>query len=75
MVRLCSQAQLVDMRSELVEVHATKSVVEQELHMMLLQLHSSQLEVHAARGVEVDSDDIKRKLVRTHHPFQAFTFF
>ncbi|XP_041352501.1 Golgi-associated PDZ and coiled-coil motif-containing protein-like [Gigantopelta aegis] len=53
------EAQLVDMRSELVEVHATKSVVEQELHIMLLQLHSSQLEVHAARGIEVDSDDIK----------------
>ncbi|XP_059139989.1 Golgi-associated PDZ and coiled-coil motif-containing protein-like [Physella acuta] len=56
------EAQLVDLRSEIIEVQAAKSVLEKELHTLLLQLHSSQLEVHELRGLEVDSQEIKKKL-------------
>ncbi|CAL1535299.1 unnamed protein product [Lymnaea stagnalis] len=56
------EAQLVDMRSDMIEVQAAKTVVERELHTLLLQLHSSQLEVHELRGLEVDSQEIKKKL-------------
>lgn len=61
-----SQAQLLDMRSELVEERAAKEALQSELHTMLLQLHSTQLQIHALRGIEVDSADIKRKLVSVH---------
>lgn len=53
----------MDLRSEIIEVQAAKSVLEKELHTLLLQLHSSQLEVHELRGLEVDSQEIKKKLV------------
>ncbi|XP_067676025.1 Golgi-associated PDZ and coiled-coil motif-containing protein-like [Haliotis asinina] len=56
------EAQLVDMRSDIVEIQAAKAVIEKELHTLLLQLHSSQLQMQALRGMEVDSEDIKRKL-------------
>ncbi|XP_070189567.1 Golgi-associated PDZ and coiled-coil motif-containing protein-like [Littorina saxatilis] len=56
------EAQLLDMRSELVEERAAKEALQAELHTMLLQLHSTQLQVHQAKGIEVDSNDIKRKL-------------
>ncbi|XP_025098830.1 Golgi-associated PDZ and coiled-coil motif-containing protein-like [Pomacea canaliculata] len=56
------EAQLLDMRSELVEERAAKEALQSELHTMLLQLHSTQLQIHALRGIEVDSADIKRKL-------------
>ncbi|BFZ10075.1 hypothetical protein BsWGS_13114 [Bradybaena similaris] len=56
------EAQLLDMRSDRIELQAGKSVVEKELHTLLLQLHSSQLEVHELRGLDVDSQDIKKKL-------------
>ena len=57
------QAQLLDMRSELVEERAAKDALQAELHTMLLQLHSTQLQMHEVKGLEVDSNDIKRKLV------------
>lgn len=53
----------MDMRSDIVEIQAAKAVIEKELHTLLLQLHSSQLQMQALRGMEVDSEDIKRKLV------------
>ncbi|CAG5115204.1 unnamed protein product, partial [Candidula unifasciata] len=56
------EAQLVDMRSDIIELQAAKAVVEQEMHTLLLQLHSSQLEVQESRGLEVDSQEIKKKL-------------
>jgi CRISPR/Cas system type I-B associated protein Csh2 (Cas7 group RAMP superfamily) len=37
------QAELIHMRAELVESKAKREVLEQELHNLLLQLHSSQL--------------------------------
>lgn len=51
------------MRSDLIELQSAKSAIEKELHTLLLQLHASQLEVHELRGLEVDSQEIKRKLV------------
>ncbi|CAG5124289.1 unnamed protein product, partial [Candidula unifasciata] len=56
------EAQLLDMRSDRIELQAAKAVAEQELHTLLLQLHSSQLEVHELRGLDVDSQEIKKKL-------------
>lgn len=58
-----SQAQIIDLKQENVETHAAKSVLEKELHNMLMQLHSSQLQIQASKGVEVDSESIKKKLV------------
>ncbi|XP_050391130.1 Golgi-associated PDZ and coiled-coil motif-containing protein [Patella vulgata] len=56
------EAQLVDMRSDIVEIQSAKAVVEKELHNMLLQLHASQLQFHSSKGIDVDSNDIKKKL-------------
>ncbi|KAL8573554.1 hypothetical protein ACOMHN_047825 [Nucella lapillus] len=56
------EAQLLDMRSEVVEERAAKEALQAELHTMLLQLHSTQLQLHEARGIEVDSNHIKNKL-------------
>ncbi|KAK0056645.1 Golgi-associated PDZ and coiled-coil motif-containing protein [Biomphalaria pfeifferi] len=56
------EAHLVDMRSDMIELQAAKALTEKELHTLLLQLHSSQLEVHELRGLEVDSQEIKKKL-------------
>ena len=42
---------------------AAKAVLEKELHNMLMQLHSTQLQLQASKGVEVDSESIKKKLV------------
>ena len=58
------QAQLLDLRSDLHEVRATKSIMEKEVNTLLLQLHASQLQLHQAKsGQEGDSEAIKRKLV------------
>ena len=56
---------MVDLRTELCEVEATKSVLERESHTLLLQLHSSQLQLHSKAGSDADSDAIKKKLVST----------
>lgn len=45
------------------EERAAKDALQAELHTMLLQLHSTQLQMHEVKGLEVDSNDIKRKLV------------
>ncbi|XP_036368980.1 Golgi-associated PDZ and coiled-coil motif-containing protein-like [Octopus sinensis] len=50
------------MRSEITKVSGSKSSVEKEVHNLLLQLHSSQLELQASKGFNVDSDAIKKKL-------------
>lgn len=57
------EAQLVDLRSELTETQAEKVVLEKEVHEQLLQLHSTQLQLHAKTGQSVDSGAIKAKLV------------
>lgn len=57
------QAQLIDMKQDVIETHAAKSVIEKELHNMLMQLHSLQLQIQAQKGIEVDSEAIKKKLV------------
>ncbi|XP_052832476.1 Golgi-associated PDZ and coiled-coil motif-containing protein, partial [Octopus bimaculoides] len=54
--------QLEEMRSEITKVSGSKSSVEKEVHNLLLQLHSSQLELQASKGFNVDSDAIKKKL-------------
>ncbi|XP_052239284.1 Golgi-associated PDZ and coiled-coil motif-containing protein-like isoform X1 [Dreissena polymorpha] len=56
------EAQVLDLKQETVELVASKSVLERELHNMLMQLHSSQLQLQASKGLEVDSESIKKKL-------------
>ena len=51
------------MKQDVVETRAAKSVIEKELHNMLMQLHSLQLQIQAQKGIEVDSEAIKKKLV------------
>lgn len=60
---ISSQAQLVDLKSELTETQAEKAVLEKEVHDQLLQLHAVQLQLHAKTGQNVDSGAIKAKLV------------
>lgn len=60
---MSSQAQLVDLKSELTETQAEKAVLEKEVHDQLLQLHAVQLQLHAKTGQSVDSGAIKAKLV------------
>ena len=57
------QAQLIDLRSDLFEVRATKAILEKELHNLLLQLHAAQLQLHAKTGTDTDSETIMKKLV------------
>ena len=47
----------------MVEQQSVKDSQEKELHTLLLQLHASQLELHELRGLEVNSEEIKKKLV------------
>lgn len=54
------QAQLLDLRSELTEAKAERSVLEKELHEQLLQLHALQ---HAKSGQVENSDTSKNKAV------------
>lgn len=56
------QAQLLDLRSELTEAKADRSVVERELHEQLLQLHALQLQ--AKSGPAENSEAGKNKVVR-----------
>lgn len=56
------EAQLLDLRSDLYEVRATKSLMEKELHNLLLQLHACQLQLATKSGHDVDSESIKKKL-------------
>ncbi|GAA6075316.1 Golgi-associated PDZ and coiled-coil motif-containing protein isoform X1, partial [Tachysurus ichikawai] len=55
-------AQLVDLRSELTDAQAEKTVVEKEVHEQLLQLHTLQLQLHAKAGQTVDSSSIKDRM-------------
>lgn len=55
------QAQLLDLRSELTEAKAERSVLEREIHDQLLQLHALQ---HAKSGQVENSDTTKDKVVR-----------
>ncbi|XP_053566773.1 Golgi-associated PDZ and coiled-coil motif-containing protein isoform X3 [Bombina bombina] len=56
------EAQLVDLKSELTEAQAEKSVLDKEVHDQLLQLHAVQLQLHSKSGQSVDSGAIKAKL-------------
>lgn len=47
----------------MVEMRAAKEHTEQELHNVLLQLHSTQLQIQSQKGVEVDSSTIQKKVV------------
>ncbi|XP_068609875.1 Golgi-associated PDZ and coiled-coil motif-containing protein isoform X2 [Brachionichthys hirsutus] len=60
------EAQLVDLRSELTEAKAERTVVEREVHDQLLQLHALQLQLHAKQGQVEDSDAIKDRLPPPH---------
>ena len=52
------------MRADLCDVKANKTILEKELHNQLLQLHAVQLQLHSNMGQNVDSETIKKKLVR-----------
>ena len=54
---------MLDQKQELLDTQASKLVLEKELHNMLMQLHSSQLQIQAHKGIEVDSESIQKKLV------------
>lgn len=54
----------MDLKSELTETRAEKTVLEKEVHDQLLQLHAIQLQLHAKTGQSVDSGAIKAKLER-----------
>lgn len=54
------EAQLLDLRSELTEAKADRSVVERELHEQLLQLHALQLQ--AKCGLAENSEASKNKV-------------
>ncbi|KAG1659631.1 Golgi-associated PDZ and coiled-coil motif-containing protein [Nymphon striatum] len=56
------EEELATMREEVCDIKATKSVLEKELHNLLLQLHAAKLEVQSQMGVEADSESIKKKL-------------
>ncbi|XP_068199299.1 Golgi-associated PDZ and coiled-coil motif-containing protein isoform X5 [Antennarius striatus] len=56
------EAQLVDLRSELTEAKAERTVVEREVHDQLLQIHALQLQLQAKQGQVEDSDSIKDRL-------------
>ncbi|CAC5425658.1 Golgi-associated PDZ and coiled-coil motif-containing protein [Mytilus coruscus] len=50
------------MRSDMIEMKSSKALVEKELHNVLLQLHSLQLQKQAEKGIEADSTSIMKKL-------------
>lgn len=58
------EAQLIDLRSDLYDVRATKSILEKELDTLLLQLHTSQLQLHSksANTADACSEQIKKKM-------------
>lgn len=49
------EAQLVDLRSELIEAKAERAAVEREVHDQLLQLHALQQQLHAKQGQADDA--------------------
>ncbi|XP_063914187.1 uncharacterized protein LOC135130681 isoform X2 [Zophobas morio] len=53
------EAELIHMRAELVESKAKRELLEQELHNLLLQLHSSQLSQLPDSLVNKESDELK----------------
>ncbi|XP_022100427.1 Golgi-associated PDZ and coiled-coil motif-containing protein-like [Acanthaster planci] len=65
------EAQVMNLRADLCEVRATKSIMEKELHNQLLQLHAVQLQLHAKTGQNVDSDAIKKRLEQEMESFKA----
>lgn len=64
------QAELIHMRAELIESKSKREILEQELHTLLLQLHSAQLShLPSMNGgriqdskIEPDVNIIKKKL-------------
>ncbi|XP_069674241.1 uncharacterized protein [Periplaneta americana] len=56
------EAELVYLRSELVEAKAQRSVLDQELHTLLLQLHACQLQHLPSVHTEPDAERIRRRL-------------
>lgn len=56
------EAQLVNLRGDLVDERAVRATLENEQHNLLLQLHASQLQLHAKSGQNSDSDKIMKKL-------------
>lgn len=56
------QAELVYLRSELIDAKAQRTVLDQELHTLLLQLHACQLQHLPGVHTEPDAERIRRKL-------------
>ncbi|XP_033635910.1 Golgi-associated PDZ and coiled-coil motif-containing protein-like [Asterias rubens] len=65
------EAQVMNLRADVCEVRATKSILEKELHTQLLQLHAVQLQLHAKTGQSVDSDAIKKRLEQEMESFKS----
>uniref|UniRef100_A0A4W3HB07 Uncharacterized protein n=1 Tax=Callorhinchus milii TaxID=7868 RepID=A0A4W3HB07_CALMI len=66
-------AQLLDLKSELIDTQAERVVLEKEVHDQLLQLHAVQLQLHAKTGQNVDSTAIKAKLVCPRQEFKCIS--
>jgi len=60
---LCYQAQMVDLRSDLIESRSKNAVLEKELQTTLEQLHTTQLQMHASSGHVTDAESVRKKLV------------
>ncbi|XP_046877009.1 Golgi-associated PDZ and coiled-coil motif-containing protein isoform X2 [Hypomesus transpacificus] len=59
------EAQLVDLRSELTDAQAERTVVEREVHEQLLQLHALQLQLRSRAGqADDETDSIKDRMER-----------
>ncbi|XP_067097600.1 Golgi-associated PDZ and coiled-coil motif-containing protein isoform X1 [Osmerus mordax] len=57
------EAQLVDLRSELTDAQAERTVVEREVHEQLLQLHALQLQLRSRAGqADDETDSIKDRM-------------
>ncbi|XP_023704625.1 Golgi-associated PDZ and coiled-coil motif-containing protein isoform X2 [Cryptotermes secundus] len=56
------EAELVYLRAELIDAKAQRSVLDQELHTLLLQLHACQLQHLPGVHTEPDAERIRRRL-------------
>ncbi|XP_011667355.1 Golgi-associated PDZ and coiled-coil motif-containing protein isoform X2 [Strongylocentrotus purpuratus] len=68
------EAHILNMRADLCDSKASKTIMEKELHNQLLQLHAVQLQLHSNMGQNVDSEAIKKKLESEMVTFQTDSF-
>jgi hypothetical protein len=58
----CVQAQMIDLRSDLLESRTLNVTLEKEIQSLTVQLHASQLQLAAASGQDVCADDALKKM-------------